>query len=226
MAGTLGLTRQAARWRMTIAGGNLTRIDGPLVVDVTVVGTVKRRQVLTRGGARPGDELYVTGMIGGAAAGLQKLKSTVDRRPSTVDPLIQRYLYPEPRVRLGMLLGRNRAATACMDVSDGLGEALHQLADASGVGAAIDADALPIDADARRWFDAAGQDPTDTALAGGDDYELLLAVRPRLRRRLAAAQRHGDAPLTRIGSCTVERMLVVRQDGAERPIPRGFAHFR
>ena len=220
------VTRLAARWRMTVAGGNLTRIDGPLVLDVTVVGTVKRRQILTRGGAQPGDELYVTGTIGGAAAGLQMLQSTVDSRQSTVDSLIKRYLYPEPRLRLGMLVGRNRAATACMDVSDGLGEAVHQLAEASGVGAAIDAGALPIDPGARHWFESRGQDATDASLAGGDDYELLLAVRPRCRRRLTAAERHGDAPLTRIGSCTADRTCVVRQDGAERPLPRGFTHFR
>ena len=127
---------------------------------------------------------------------------------------------------MGTLLGRNRAATACMDVSDGLGDAVRQLAEASGIGAAIDADALPIDPDARRWFDAHGQDATDASIAGGDDYELLIAVRPRLRRRLAAAERHGDAPLTRIGSCTAGDAIIVRQDGVERPLPRGFTHFR
>jgi len=224
------LTSLAARWRMTIAGGNLTRIDGPLVLDVTVVGTVKRRQVLTRSGARPGDDLYVTGSIGAAAAGLQMLRAgnlfTAEDAPSAVETCIGRYLFPEPRIRIGTLLGRNRAATACMDLSDGLGDAVHQLAEASGIGAAIDADALPIDPDARRWFDAHGQDATDASIAGGDDYELLIAVRPRLRRRLAAAERHGDAPLTRIGSCTTGRALVVRQGGLERPLPRGFTHFR
>jgi thiamine-monophosphate kinase len=220
------LTALAARCRLTIAGGNLTRIDGPLVLDITVVGTVKRRQVMTRDGARPGDELYVTGSIGAAAAGLQKLKSTVDRRLTTDDSLIERYLYPEPRLRLGALLGRNRAASACMDLSDGLGEAVHQLTEASGVGATIDAEALPIEPDARRWFEARGQDAMQEALAGGDDYELLLAVRPRLRRRLTAALRHGEVPLTRIGACTADRDIIVRHDGAARPMPRGFTHFR
>src|SRR5438128_2431268 len=105
-----GLTALAARHRVHVAGGNLTRSPGPLMIDVTVVGTVKRRQALTRGGARPGDELWVTGTIGAAAAGLQMLKAGKGAT-SVVAPCVHRYLYPEPRVRMGSLLGRNRAAT-------------------------------------------------------------------------------------------------------------------
>jgi thiamine-monophosphate kinase len=228
------LTASAARWRMTIAGGNLTRIDGPLVLDITVVGTVKRRQVLTRGGARPGDDLYVTGSIGAAAAGLQMLKargSAPDRAmaaaPGNADSCIDRFLYPEPRLRLGQLLGRNRAPGACMDLSDGLADAVHQLAEASGVGALIESDALPIAAAARRWFEHHGRDPVHESLIGGDDYELLFAVRPRLRRRLAAARAHGDVPITRIGACTADRAIMIQgPHDAPRPLPRGFTHFR
>ncbi len=217
----------AARVRMTIVGGNLTRIDGPLVLDVTVVGTVKRRQTLTRSGARPGDDLYVTGSIGAAAAGLQMLKDNVHVALGWVSrSCIQRYLYPEPRLRLGALLGRNRAATACMDVSDGLADAVHQLAEASGIGATIEGDALPIEPDARRWFEQRGRDAVNESITGGDDYELLFAARPRLRGRLAAAERHGDTPVTRIGSCTADRAVVVRQAGVNRIMPPGFSHFR
>ena len=258
---TASLIALAARFRIAIVGGNLTRIDGPLVIDVTVLGTVKRRQFLTRGGARSGDDLYVSGTVGSAAAGLQMLKSTVDGARSTADGrpatedrrlatddwrlptadwrlptddwrlatddrLVRRYLYPEPRVRLGSLLGRNRAATACIDLSDGLAEAVHQLAEASGIGATIDAAALPLDAGARRWFEQRATDAVHEAITGGDDYELLIAVRPRVRGRVAAAERHGGTPLTRIGSCTTGRAVVLRQNGADRPLPRGYSHFR
>jgi thiamine-monophosphate kinase len=219
------LTALAARVRMTIVGGNLTCIDGPMVCDVTVAGTVKRRQTLTRAGARPGDDLYVTGSIGAAAAGLQMLQAGVVSGMAT-EPCIQRYLYPEPRLRLGELLGRNQAATACMDLSDGLADAVRQLADASGTGATIEAGALPIEPSAREWFEQQGRDAVDAAITGGDDYELLFAARPRLRGRLAAAQRYGDAPLTRIGSCTADRAVVVRRDGVNRTMPLGYHHFR
>ncbi|MEO8256835.1 MAG: thiamine-phosphate kinase [Acidobacteriota bacterium] len=249
------LVALAARFRLTIVGGNLTRIAGPLVIDITVVGTVKRRQVLTRSGARPGDDLYVSGSVGSATAGLAMLRAWTNRAaagdtggaegngappgdreqadlwsarpvPPEMEQCIQRYLYPEPRLRLGTLLGHNRAATACMDLSDGLAEAVRQLADQSGVGAAIDADVVPIDQAARGWFERCGTDPIVEAITGGDDYELVFAVRPRLRGRFRAVARHGAVPLTRIGSCTADRALVLRRDGKDLPLPRGFTHFR
>src|SRR5207248_1972893 len=123
-----GLVALADRGRVHVAGGNLTRSPGPLILDVTVTGTVKPRRALLRSGARPGDELYVSGTIGAAAAGLDMLKAG---KPM-VDSCVQRFLYPEPRVRLGMLLGRNRAASACMDLSDGLADGVRQIAEASG----------------------------------------------------------------------------------------------
>jgi thiamine-monophosphate kinase len=222
-----GIATLAARHRTTLVGGNLTRTDGPLVVDVTVAGTAKRRQVLTRAGARPGDDVYVTGVIGAAAAGLQMLQADPNRAgAASVDPCIGQYLYPEPRLRLGTLLGRNRAATACMDLSDGLADAVHQIAGASRVGVTIDAGALPIAPAARRWFEDRGQNAVAAAVTGGDDYELLFTARPRLRGRLAAARRHGDAPLTRIGSCTAGAAVVLRDGGVERPMPPGYSHFR
>jgi thiamine-monophosphate kinase len=227
------LVALAVKHRMTIVGGNLTRTDGPLVLDVTVAGTAKRRQVLTRAGAKPGDELYVTGAIGAATAGLQmlelrkKLSTTEDTgtEKAIAENCIQRYLYPEPRVRMGSLLGRNRAAAACMDLSDGLAEAVHQIAEASGVGAIVDSEKLPIDPDARRWFQQCGGDPVHEALVGGDDYELLLAVRPRARGRLAAAERHGGVALTRIGTCAAETSILLRHGGADQPLPYGYQHF-
>jgi thiamine-monophosphate kinase len=224
-----GLAALAARHRLHLAGGNLTRSPGPLVVDVTVMGTVKPRRALLRAGARPGDELYVSGTIGAAAAGLQMLKAGLKARTTT--ECVHRYLYPEPRVRLGSMLGRNRAASACMDLSDGLADAVRQVADASGVGAVIDIDALPIDPEAREWFVSRGLDPVHEAVTGGDDYELLVAVRPRTRSRLAAAHRHGGVPLTRIGLCTNDRAILMRRTVGDavidaQPMPRGYSHFR
>jgi thiamine-monophosphate kinase len=117
-----------------------------------------------------------------------------------------------------------------MDLSDGLADAVCQVAEASGVGATIDGDALPIDPSARAWFSASGRDPVHEAIAGGDDYELLVAVRPRLRRRLDAIAKRGDAPLTRIGVCTGDRHVTIARtiDGVARTsaLPPGYRHFR
>jgi thiamine-monophosphate kinase len=230
-----GMVSLAARARVAVVGGNLTRSTGPLVIDITAIGSVKRRQALVRGGARPGDELYVSGTIGSALAGRLILSERHARRttadspvPVTTDDsrLTTAYLRPEPRLRLGMLLARNRAASACIDLSDGLSDAVYRVAESSGVGAFIDADALPIEARARALFESRGVDPVQQAATAGDDYELLVAVRPRLRSRLSAAMRHGDARLTRIGVCTRDRAVVIRRDGANIALPRdGYAHF-
>jgi thiamine-monophosphate kinase len=224
-----GLAALAARHRIHVAGGNLTTSPGPLVIDITVSGTAKRRQVITRRGARAGDELYVTGSLGAAAAGLGMLKE-IGLEACNGNSCAARYLYPEPRLRVGLLVARNRAATAGMDLSDGLGDGVHQIAEASGVGAIVDADALPIDPAAREWFGRHADDVTTAALTGGDDYELLLAVRPKLGRRLTAARRHGDVPLTRIGVCTEDPAVVLRcgtdEGASHRPLPRGYHHFR
>ncbi len=223
-----GLTALAARHRVHVAGGNLTRSPGPLLIDVTVSGTVKRRQALTRAGARPGDELYVTGSLGAAAAGLQMLRA--DPAVAETEPCVQRFLYPIPRVETGKLVGRNRAASACVDLSDGLADGVRQLADRSGVGAVIDAGALPLEPAARAWFERRpgdAQTAVMAAMTGGDDYELLFTVRPRTRGRLEAAMRRGDTVLTRIGVCTAEPTLILRgEDGSDRPMPSGYSHFR
>ena len=143
---------------------------------------------------------------------------------------MQRYLRPEPRLPLGIHLSRNRAASACMDLSDGLADGLQQIAEASGVGMTIDADALPIDPGARAHLEALGQDAVAEALTAGDDYELLFTVRPRTQRRLTAAMRRGEVSLTRIGICTAGTAITIERTAGAAPIDiadlqPGFSHF-
>ena len=238
-----GFAALAAQHRLHLAGGNLTKSPGPLVIDVTVAGTAKRRQVLTRSGAKPGDAVYVSGTLGGARAGLLLLKSATTEDTDTngghgslegkpwprfvsVSTVVAQYLRPDPRVRLGILLGRNRAASACIDLSDGLADGVHRIADASGVGIAVDADAVPIADEARAVFEGRGSDVLHEALAGGDDYELLFTVKRRRQRSVLAAARHSGVPLTRIGVCTDGRAVVIRRAGIEMPLPlAGYDHF-
>jgi len=218
----------AGRTGTHLVGGNVTRSPGPLVIDVTVSGTAKRRKVLTRAGGRPGDELFVSGTVGGAAAGLAWLQQAGAGTPDdpAVADAVGRFLRPEPRLRLGLLVGRTRAASAAMDLSDGLADAVRQLAEACGAGARIESAALPVhpgvagivgDADA----------VLETALAGGEDYELLLAVPKRAGRRFAVAARLAHLPVTRIGVLTpVGSGLTLATPAGDRPIPEGFEHFR
>jgi thiamine-monophosphate kinase len=222
-----GFAALAAKYRVQLVGGNITRSPGPLMLDVTVIGTAKRRRTLTRSGARPGDDVYVSGTIGAAAAGLQRLKAGADWRVAADDPATHRFLRPDPRVRLGLLMGRNRAARACVDLSDGLADGVHRLAEASGVGVTIDAALLPVDPAARQWCEGNGMDATTEAIAAGDDYELLFAVKPRTSRRVAAAVHDSGVTLTRVGTCTVDRAVSIRgADGAANALPQGYSHFR
>ena len=209
-----GLLALAARYRVALVGGNITRTTGPLTIDVTATGSVRPRRVLTRAGARPGDEVYLTGTVGAAAAGLAALKAD-GSQAGTRSVCVERYLRPEPRVRAGVLLGRNRAATSCIDLSDGLADAVRQIAEASGVGVTVDAASVPVIGELH------------TALSAGDDYELLFTSRPSQRGRLRGVRRQaGDLPITRIGVVTKGRDVLLRDDQGTREMPRGYEHWK
>jgi thiamine-monophosphate kinase len=238
-----GFLALADRYEVALVGGNIARSPGPLVLDVTATGVVKPRRVMTRAGARPGDDIYVSGEIGAAAAGLAlcrtgQCEDVAGGAGRVADPDQQaagsdasacrrRFLAPEPRMRLGQLLGRNAIATACVDLSDGLADAVQQLGAASGVGAIIEADVLPVPAAARSALAAGRGDWLEAALAGGEDYELLFTAPSRRRRKLQGVLQHARGlTCTRIGRVTANTALVLRRAGADAPLPQGFAHFR
>ncbi len=217
-----GFLALAARHGVTLIGGNITHTSGPMVLDVTALGNVHRRKMLTRDGALAGDEVYVTGSLGDAAAGLLRLQEDHSAGEHT-----GRYLRPDPRVRAGLLLGRNQAATSCMDLSDGLADGVRQIAEASSVGMTLDASSLPIGPETREWLSRKGRDPIDIALRGGDDFELIFTVRPKQAGRLRAVRRYlGDLPITRIGVVTRAPRLIVKDERGERELPEGYEHFR
>ena len=137
--------------------------------------------------------------------------------PASESPAATRYRRPEPRTRFGVLLGRNRAARACVDLSDGLADGIRQIGEASGLGAVIDASALPIEPE---------NVGLNEALSGGEDYELLFAVSPKLRRRLGSVRRlTNDLAVTKIGKLTTDRGFVLEVGGKSEPLPAGFEHF-
>jgi thiamine-monophosphate kinase len=207
-----GMSALAARARIAIIGGNIARSPGPLIVDVTATGSVHRRRLLTRGGGRAGDDLYVTGRLGAAAAGLRLLREDASRTGPSVD----KYRRPEPRTRFGLMLGRNRAARACIDLSDGLADGVRQIGEASGLGAIVEAEAVPLETGAT----------LRDALGGGEDYELLFAVSPRMRSRLNNARRlAGDLAVRRIGRLTTDRAMLLSRNGRTEELQAGFEHF-
>ncbi|RDB41865.1 thiamine-phosphate kinase [Halomonas sp. DQ26W] len=179
----------------TLVGGDVTR--GELAIGVTVMGEVPEGQALTRGGSSPGDLLAVTGALGGGAGGLA-LWQRGERDPG--HPLLVRYLCPQPRLDAGQAL--RGLANAAIDISDGLLADLGHVLSASGVGARVDVEALPM---AEGLLQALGPDRArQAALGGGDDYELLVSLpadaMDEATRRLAGL----GLALTPVGTVTAE----------------------
>ena len=224
-----GAIAAASDARAHLVGGNLARSRGPVVVDVTAFGSVRPRRVLTRAGGRPGDEIYVTGTLGAAAAGLMAFRRHLADRaalsPEVAD-CVDRYERPRARVRCGMVVGRSRSAHAAIDLSDGIAAAARQLAEASGTGVVIDGGRVPVHPGAVTWANGLGADPVRIAISGGEDYELLFAVPARRRRAFehAIAQCRGLA-VTSVGHLTKDAGAWLDLNGTREPLGSGFQHF-
>lgn len=217
-----GMAALARRFRIPLVGGNLSRAR-ELSLTLTAAGTPAGPRALLRSGGRPKDVLYVSGTLGAARLGLRSLR----RRGQglRLERAERRQRRPEPRVRLGLLAARY--ASAAMDVSDGFLQDLGRLLLASHVGADVELARLPVDAEVRKAF----RRPTlalRSALLGGEDYELLLAVpRGRAAAFERACARAGEA-VTAVGRL-VRRpgLMLLDAEGREKRLPlSGFDHFR
>lgn len=226
-----GFLALAKDTRTPLVGGNLTRSPGPVMITVAAMGEARRRRLMTRSGGKPGDLLFVTGSVGAAAAGLAMLQAP--EAPTTSDDFwpdaadcVARFCRPVPRLRCGTIVARSRAASACIDLSDGLAAGARQLAEASGTGVELTGDEIPVHPGARVWATRVSVDPVTFALAGGEDYELLFAVSSRQHRKfLAACRREKSLPVTMIGHLTKDRRTcLVRRDGRE-DLKTEFSHF-
>jgi len=167
----------ASRLIAPVAGGNVSRTPGPLVVTVTALGVLDGGDCLRRDGARPGDAIMADGPIGSAALGL-RLLTTRPRLARRYPSLVAAYRTPCASVDLGVELAEVGGVHAAIDVSDGLLADLGHVLHASRVGARLDADLVPIADDARAFCAEMGLDPVDAALAGGDDYRLVAFAAP------------------------------------------------
>ena len=216
-----GLFALAEAHDIELVGGDTTR--GPRNLCITVLGLVPRGQALLRSGARPGDDLWVSGTVGDArlALGHRLGEWTLDAQ--TQAATFVRMDRPEPRVALGLAL--RGVAQAALDISDGLLADLGHLLRASRVGATVDADACPASAALR-------SQPLKRRrlcqLAGGDDYELLFTAPPGARNAVAAAAAQAATPVTRIGRIDAEPGLRLIDASGQvlDNVYAGFDHFR
>jgi thiamine-monophosphate kinase len=218
-----GLAADQREFGLHVLGGDTVSTPGPACLSLTIIGTVPPGTALRRGGARPGDDLWVSGTIGDGALGLAVLQGRV---PADAEGhLARRYRLPEPRLGLGSAL--RGLAHAAMDVSDGLAQDLGHLCRAAGIGAVLDLARLPLSpAAAARVAEEPGWLPR--LATGGDDYELLFAASPADSARIEAAARAAGTSATRIGQFTEgpPEVRVLGPDGGAMTLPQGgWSHF-
>jgi thiamine-monophosphate kinase len=218
-----GLLQLAQAHCMALVGGDTTA--GPLCVSVQALGTVPQGQALRRSGGAPGDLLYVSGSPGDAAAGLALeagVAAAVQCSQAQQQGLRNRFLFPEPRVELGRAL--RGIASACIDVSDGLLADANKLAQASGCGTRIDVEQLPLSAQLLAFQGRATA--IDSALCGGDDYELCFTVPAHLVDALGSRLANVKCPVTCIGVLESGASVRVLEHGRQLDIAaRGYDHF-
>jgi thiamine-monophosphate kinase len=220
-----GLAADQSEFAIGLLGGDSVATPGPATLSLTAIGSIASGQAIRRGGARPGDGIYVSGTIGDAALGLRVLRGDLaGLGVAERSFLAERYHLPRPRLALGARLAG--IAHAMLDISDGLAGDIGHLCEVSGVAAVIDADRVPLSAASRQALDG-DKALLTLVLAGGDDYELAFAAPPERDAEIAVLARTLALPITRIGRFERGEGLRVL-DGAGKDIElasRGYRHF-
>jgi thiamine-monophosphate kinase len=214
-----GFLKLARKHRVVLAGGDTAESPVGVLADVMLLGSVPRGKAVLRSGARVGDDIYVTGLLGAGLSVLEDLRDGRITRPkgrNRLTPEQRRHFYPEPRLEVGRFLRERELASAMIDLSDGLSVDLAHICEESGVGAWISEAAVP------HWPRAT----LEQALHGGDDYELLFTV-PAAKNARVPAEIAG-VPITYIGTVVKQKgiWLVDREMKSRRPLERrGWQHF-
>jgi len=212
-----GLISLAEKNGVALAGGDTAESPGGVLADIIVVGSAPKGKSVLRSGARPGDRIFISGELGGSAAGLRQMMAKPNKKLNPRD--YDRHFYPEPRLELGRILRTKGIASAMIDTSDGLSTDLAHLCEESDVGAEIDAATIPRAHVGR----LAREVDLNLALHGGEDYELLFTARPgkQVPKQLAGVA------LTEIGQITRRKKIILRDSkGVTEFKPRGWEHFR
>jgi thiamine-monophosphate kinase len=208
-----GFYALAARFGVDLVGGDTTR--GPLSIGVTILGEVPAGRALKRSGAAPGDDVWVSGELGGAALGLAHPE---------IAAAAKRLDEPEPRVRLGERL--RGVASSAIDVSDGFAQDLGHILEASGVGAVVEMDLLPCAPEVKKIKEKKAHHHR-LILSGGDDYEIVFTAKKKSREVIAALARELGLALARVGTIEKGNPILTVIDRNRKPVrvERGFDHF-
>ena len=220
----LGLNEGAREYDAYVIGGD-TNEASDLIISCSLLGICNKHVLVKRSGAKPDDVVAVTGYFGKTASGLKILLEGVPAPEKIKQVLTEAVLMPKARLREGLALAQTGTLTASIDSSDGLAWSLYELSDASNVGFRIDN--LPIPSEVIKFAENHSLDPWELGLYGGEEYELIVTVKPELWQKARRAVGDVQAPLTKIGRATEEKELKLEKDGRVRPIERkGWEHFR
>jgi thiamine-monophosphate kinase len=225
-----GLRAEGAQYNVALVGGNIARNAERLIIDITLLGTGMRGRLLRRDSAKPGEVVMVTGNLGSAAAGLLVLEDeqlAAEIAPESLVVVLAAHRTPTPRVAAGQWLAQHGVTTG-IDISDGLAADLSHICQASGVGANIEAESLPIRPEVAMIATLADRQPQDLALFGGEDYELLFTV-PADRADVLAQDLFAaiGVEATAIGTVSEGTALTIFRQGKPSPLPpTGWDHLR
>ena len=219
-----GLNAGAREYGAYVIGGD-TGEASDLVISIFLFGTAEKKTLMLRSGAKTGDVVAVTGFFGKTAAGLKVLVGGYEAPEMVRKVLVESVFVPHARLSEGLALVRTRAVTASIDSSDGLAWSLHEIARASGVGFLIDR--LPIAEEAESFARINRVNPLELALYGGEEYELVLTVNPKLWSKAEKAVKEVGGQLLPIGKVTRSRRIILEVNGVRRVVePRGWEHFK
>ncbi|HEY7489996.1 MAG TPA: thiamine-phosphate kinase [Candidatus Tectomicrobia bacterium] len=224
-----GMQAVATRYDCPVIGGNISRSIGRLSVTITVLGEVPHGQSVCRAGAQVGDEIWVTGSLGGARAGLEVLRHPEAVPGLPTEGVLTRYRRPHPRLREAQYLRQHACLHSLLDISDGLSSDLRHICEASGVGAQLEAACIPIAADVQQIATALQADVLAFALHGGEDFELCLTAPPGILAPLQPVlQTQFCCPLVRVGTIqSGSGVALCLKDGTQVPlVAGGYDHFR
>ncbi len=223
-----GIQAVAGRFGVSLAGGDIVAADGPLLIDIVVVGHAQRDNLWLRENARVGDRVLVTGALGNPAAAIALLGSRHSGRRADFPQLMQSLTAPVPRLELAAALAPLGKVHAAIDISDGLLQDAGHIATASGVALQLQASELPVAGQLLDCADLIGADPLSWAAAGGEDFELLLTASAADVTDLQAAARELAVSLSDIGAVTAgSDAHLLADDGQEIPlVTAGWDHFR
>lgn len=218
-----GLDAGAREYEAHVTGGDVNECDD-ITICCTVFGTCKKRKPVSRGGARPRDIVAVTGLFGRTAAGLKLILEKLDSPSALRKELLRSVYEPRARLREGIALAQGGVLSSSIDSSDGLAWSLHELSLASRVGFVLTH--VPIADETRAFASTHGLDPVELALYGGEEYELVVTVKPSLWKRALKVVSEAGSSLYEIGYVTEKRRIVLRMNGKEMPIEaKGWEHF-